>query len=361
MATLRDLSLRSRTEVWRELRGLRAAPPGSARTDKARRSTFQSALEQSQQLMEAAELAGPATRPVQLFYALSQGGRAIAAASHSLPAEIAVADADDPTQSHRETVNWQLKGHGITAPGTSVRQVGNVTVRAAATGLMPGVALAIGTASLCPDEKLKLNELWHLLPEALSVPLTTAAGSPALAIESARQWSLEHEHCYIATLSGVPPSIYAECGDDKEKVALFLDRYPTLKGYGFPSAHDTAGWVPTDKPDKPLLNVYWGSPREKYEDLLKATRRLKGTRYREEHDCWVFPSVGQMTDALHPLMAWWAVLFGLSMMARYEPANWYAMTQIDSSPDANAIEHVLDQALDVIPSILLDGIRLASA
>ncbi|MEU4339569.1 YaaC family protein [Micromonospora lupini] len=310
--------------------------------------------------MEAAELAGPATRPVQLFYALSQGGRAIAAASRRLPAEITAADANDPAESRQETINWRLKGHGITAPGTSVRQVGNVTVRAAATGLMPGVALAIGAASLCPEEKLKLNDLWHLLPEALSVPLSTATGVPALAIESANKWSLEHDNCYIVTLSGGLSSIYAECGDDKEKIALFLDRYPTLKGYGFPNADDTTVWVPTDKPGKPLLNVYWGSPSEKYKDLLQATRQLKGTRYREEHDCWVFPSVGQMTDALHPLIAWWAILFGLSMMARYEPANWYAMTQIDSSPDANAIEHVLDQALDVIPSILLEGVRLAS-
>jgi hypothetical protein len=67
----------------RDLRALRYDPPGYAKQG-ARRTTFQSALEQCEQFHAAAHGAGYATRPVQLFYALSQAGRAIVAASPRL-------------------------------------------------------------------------------------------------------------------------------------------------------------------------------------------------------------------------------------------------------------------------------------
>jgi hypothetical protein len=58
---------------------------------------FASALEQSEQLMRAAEVVGPAAQPLPLFYALSQAGRAIAAV-------------------HLPDAGWRLAGHGLSAP-----------------------------------------------------------------------------------------------------------------------------------------------------------------------------------------------------------------------------------------------------
>ncbi|QNE21635.1 hypothetical protein F1D05_31590 [Kribbella qitaiheensis] len=46
-----------------------------------------------------------------------------------------------------------------------------------------------------------------------------------------------------------------------------------------------------------------------------------------------------MTEPLHPLLAWWAVLLALSSMARYEPRRSARTIRIDASPDANAVEH----------------------
>lgn len=40
------------------------------------------------------------------------------------------------------------------------------------------------------------------------------------------------------------------------------------------------------------------------------------------------------TRSLHPLMAWWAVLHALSMLARYQPAEWATHINIDDSPHA---------------------------
>jgi hypothetical protein len=68
----------SGSEPWSVLRGLRANPPGRAAEDDRRRSVFAASLEQAEQFLSAAVDVGHATKPVQLFYALSQAGRAIA-------------------------------------------------------------------------------------------------------------------------------------------------------------------------------------------------------------------------------------------------------------------------------------------
>jgi YaaC-like Protein len=62
-----------------------------------RTGVFVSALEQAEQLMNAAAAVGPAASPLLLFYAVSQAGRAIAAAR-----------LDDP---------WRLAGHGLKTSG----------------------------------------------------------------------------------------------------------------------------------------------------------------------------------------------------------------------------------------------------
>ncbi|MGO9899681.1 MAG: YaaC family protein [Solirubrobacteraceae bacterium] len=80
--------------AWQHIRLLRACPPGEAIGERA--AVFASALEQSEQLMRAAEVVGPAARPLPLFYALSQAGRAIAAV-------------------HLPDPGWRLAGHGLSA------------------------------------------------------------------------------------------------------------------------------------------------------------------------------------------------------------------------------------------------------
>ncbi|MCX5151640.1 YaaC family protein [Streptomyces sp. NBC_00320] len=44
-------------------------------------------MEQAQQMFKAAEVVGPQTRPLLVFYGLSQAGRAIAAAAVDLKGE----------------------------------------------------------------------------------------------------------------------------------------------------------------------------------------------------------------------------------------------------------------------------------
>ena len=61
-----------------------------------------------------------------------------------------------------------------------------------------------------------------------------------------------------------------------------------------------------------------------------------------------------MREPVHPLIVWWSVLFALSMLARYEPDTWWTLIDVDHSTEANAVEHLLDIALDIVPEMILD-------
>lgn len=61
-------------------------------------------------------------------------------------------------------------------------------------------------------------------------------------------------------------------------------------------------------------------------------------------------------DYLSPLMLWWVLLFGLSMVARYDPEVWAAALDENVSADAVPIEAALDAALEAVPDRILDAL-----
>lgn len=67
--------------AWDILRASRWKPPGSATRPASRKLTYQTALEQAEELFTAAGQVSPKARPILVFYGLSQAGRAIAAAA----------------------------------------------------------------------------------------------------------------------------------------------------------------------------------------------------------------------------------------------------------------------------------------
>jgi YaaC-like Protein len=79
--------------------------------------------------------------------------------------------------------------------------------------------------------------------------------------------------------------------------------------------------------------------------------------YRSDVDRWAFPLIDGGTQPLHPLLAWWAVLYALSMPARYEPSSWTSHLNVDQSQDAVPLESALAAALDTCPSLILQTIR----
>lgn len=59
-------------------------------------------------------------------------------------------------------------------------------------------------------------------------------------------------------------------------------------------------------------------------------------------------------------MAWWGVLYALSMMTRYQPAEWTTLIDVNRTEQATAIEFVLDTALDAAPDLVDEAIDLVA-
>ncbi len=287
--------------MWKRLRSLRSQRPGRAASGE-RGKVFGAALEQSQQLFEAAQKVSFASRPLLLFYGLSQAGRAIAAAS------TAAAGGD-----------WRLSGHGIEVPDLMQRPaLHELTVIDKGSGSFTQLAPLLGSGTL-PDGAA-LGQLWATIPDLTASPLEngTTEYAPALRLEDAPRTTDN----WPGWVAGVPQRFAAH--PTEQDIAGFLSQYPSLAG------HDKADTMVTSQTDE--------------------SRQVVKIR-------WVFPAIGGAAQPIRPVLTWWAVLYALSMLARYEPASWTDHLDVDQSRNAVPLETALGLALDTCPQLILHAIR----
>jgi hypothetical protein len=316
-----------RPAVWRQIRALRSHPPGRAdRGDRKR--VFGSALEQAEQLFTAAGAAGYASRPILLFYGLSQAGRAIAAASTAA-----------------DNNSYKLSGHGIKALDLDQRPpLPGLTVKDDGMGSFTQLAQLLGSISL--PAGAPLGQLWAAIPDLLTTPLDTGSRQYLSVLQLQHIQSGDDIPGELGWIVGLPerPGGYAEIPE--KEIRAILRSYPTLAG------------------NRPLGEKLWFKPRIDYQD--RSTVRFwphgtyppgSGQPYRDDYDRWIFPPFDESGKILHPLLTWWALLFALSMLARYEPANWTSNLDVDVSPNAVPLEAALDEALGTCPELILRAIR----
>lgn len=73
-----------------------------------------------------------------------------------------------------------------------------------------------------------------------------------------------------------------------------------------------------------------------------------------------FPALRVDAEDPHPLMAWWAVLYVLSMLARHQPGQWVAHIDINTSQYAGTVEKLLKKALHIVPALIAETIGQVS-
>jgi hypothetical protein len=318
-----DATIRYRLRLART--SVQVRTPGK----EARKRIFSAALQQFEELITAADAVGPASRPLPLFYALSQAGRAITAAHGSAP--------------------WELRGHGLEMPGPSAPTSlleRTVEPRPAKADSFHRVADTIGSAQLTGP--VELGALWASLPYDL--PKAWRQKWPrVLSLGPERQGStLVLSQEARAQVAGFTfPALTADAVRDA------LQHYPTangwfLQGGGQPiGLKSDFGWH---------VKLAWTANGSSEDDRMARLAEV-APEYRYSGHHWLRPAVGAQKDYLHPLVTWWALLFGLSIVARYEPGTWARELAIDSSDLAANLESLLGDALLAIPQLVLEALE----
>lgn len=327
---------------WQQLRALRSQPPGLASSGD-RRHTFTAALEQAEQLLHTAAQMGSETRPINLFYGLSQGARAVAAAL-------------DPNAD-----TWRLRGHGIEQDTSLDRPIPSIRVKDTPEerGSFTRVARILGSPSL--PTAVELGDLLAALP--LNVPESTWSDRPrAVLVEHLPQsngaW-LTTSPLVFGRTQGWPilPGITEMPIEERQaQLAKYIDDYyPTLRGLDpMPEQHGQLA-VFNGQMQFVLRLVADGQVGADFireQMLYSRTVTVAGNEY-------AIPTFGGAARPCHPTVILWACLWAMSMLARYEPVRWAKLLDVDASGDAVGLEEVLDDALTMVPWALADALSLA--
>lgn len=312
--------------TWKHLRSLRAKPPGAAATNPWRHDTFTASLEQAEQLFSAAGSVGVMTKPLQLYYGLSQAGRAIASVAPMLP----------DRQQGKPAEPWKLSGHGIAIPGmeqalvTSGGKLGLLPVADKGTGAFTQMAAILGSGSLTADKRpdgspaaqVTVGEIWRTIPEELGFPLAGVLTYPVLNVDNDARVRLTGGTGWeCAAVEGIPASV-KESGDPAA-LKEFLSHYPAAGSWVLPGEVNGADlpqmWLPGRIHEglNVLVLLWPADPSAPKHPVLTGIPARVGAHYFNE--TYLFPSLGDNAQPLHPLLAWWAALYALSMVARYEP------------------------------------------
>ncbi|WP_433015114.1 YaaC family protein [Kribbella sp. CA-294648] len=320
-------------EIWPYLRSLRSDPEACPPEPVERKLVMNASLEQAEQLFKASSMLGRETLPLTLFYGLSQLGRAISATT-------------------RLEANWELFGHGISTRDLRGKVADMVVFDKGKNGSFAILSETLGSPTL--GRGVRMGDLCATLVELQTMPLDPAAERGGLIIRpgfytpsgdySAHPLAVGYGLAE-AIIRGIPASLL-DGEDPTAQVKSVLQHYPTLRDAVLPSPLYVEK-LPNNRMDLRLAWVVDSSLSSN-----PAARRQyifeKGHNYRFKNDYTVaYPAFEDAT--IHPFMVWWAILFGLSMLARYEPAAWVRALNVDSSTEAVALEYLLNQAKVAVP------------
>jgi len=354
----------------RWIRALRADPPGAAGQDKARRETFCAALEQAEQLFAAARVTDAMVRPLLVYYGLNQAGRAIAAAASHVPCRV--------QQPGLPGEPWKLTGHGLKiVGGTNAMNgldVAAIPLMDDRSGAFPQLAGILSSGSLAAVKsgnsavaRVTVGQIWETIPDTIGFSLPGPADLPVLAFDSEGFFG-NHPGSGLSSLmrqplrrgqesgclEGIPRRVH-DAADQKTALKEFLDRYPTLGDYQIDGPDGRLDWTrDSTAMGMHRVRLFWNLAQPTASQPAQPLEEKVATWYRGQQ--FVFPALGDNSKPLHPLLAWWAVLYALSMLARYEPCAWTKRADIDTSTEAVAIEHLLEAALEYLPRVILDTI-----
>ena len=314
--------------VLRELRAIRASPPAQAGIRDERRAIYNAALEQFEELLGAARAVGPASRPLPLFYALSQAGRAIVAASGDVPSVTSHGLIEYRYRGEERPPSEFLHRRIERRPNKDRRDAFGALARASGSGEITG--------------SVELGAIWAAIPNTHRLPEGSWLPSWRRALDVHMESTLVEDgddiHVLLMSMGG-NPHLTAD-----EVLADALTRYPTLPEDVRVSVRRSESALP---PGGWMADAWWDSRDAPLISVAPPVAMTAG-------ECHLIPLLPGQDEQLSPLMLWWALLFGLSIFARYEPGVWRQALDVANDPHAVPLEAILEKALDVIPALVYE-------
>jgi hypothetical protein len=283
-------------------------------SSSSRRGAFSAAMQQFEELMSASAAVGPASRPITLYYAIVQAGLAVAAA--------------------HKTDRWSFGQHGLKLQN-SRPPIADISVGPEGTGAFQIVAQATNSPSL--QMPVTVGALWSSLPDFEFRKLPSSSAPIALGIYAA----VEPDGPSLATV------IVEDENPGREKFKQHLsDRlsaYPGIDGFAV-----VEGSYEEVRERRWTAQLRWDH-RIDLDEMAPA--------YLDNENYFLRPSLdGEGNPPPSPFMTWWAMLYTFSVLSRYYPREWVAELNIDKSETAALLEYCLEEALDVVPQLVMDAL-----
>lgn len=315
------------------IRATRADPPGKANKG-SRRALYGASLQQFDELIEASRTAGHASRPLSLFYALSQAGRAIVAAhgssnrigSHGLAEDRSVRNLD---VLERAVVRRQSNDDAFTAVCEALR--------------LPD---PFGTSNV-QSPSIPLGAVWAALPRwHVYLPEWNETWFPALRAFNKGGDGRDHMDRRVMQLQGSKQSPQVAAGFD-----------PLASGI-YPQLPASAWYEPNAKHREVAFSnrLRLGTMRWEQDSDERSVFDVTRTLHDDDIERWLLPAAAGSDQAFEPITAWWILLFGMSILARYDPALWSAALELDKSDRAVPLRLILDEALAAVPALVADAL-----
>jgi hypothetical protein len=325
--------------LWFSLRERRAGLLDRSRlkASASRRQTFAAAMAQFEEQMTAARIVSPATRPLNLYYGLTQAGMAIAAAH-----------APDP---------WSFASHGLKLLDTAP-DLPEIEVRPDGEGGFQRLAAVVGSSHIAAP--VSLGSLWRSLPELIDFAVLPGPAKPSVLRATADPGP-------AGFLQAPPRSVHVfYSGPAAVRVRIKISALPASGDIGLDSLRDwkidASEWPVQEVRPEEDLSVRMLLPGSAKQPSMPASEMSAiidavAPEYRYRSERFVRPSVeGEGKSAPSPLMTWWLLLYSFSVLARYQPRKWTRLLDLDTPGYAASLQFCLEAALSAIPHLVLEAL-----
>jgi hypothetical protein len=226
----------------------------------------------------------------------------------------------------------------------------NTPVQVQGHGWYQAVSQTVGSSVLLRAE---LGQIWAAIPDLADTPLLSGTWAKALRVVPA----VVGQFAFVPAKTAAADVLFDPVPNTPSEAADRLKGYPVASPAFIPT-------LPGSEPPVMITShTVYGSGIRMHFSLTESEQPIpqmtilegRAPEYRFYDQRWLIPALSE-GQVLTPLMLWWALLFGLSMLARYHPDAWVTALEVNRSQLAVPLEDALDIAQSAVPHLVLEAL-----